>query len=450
MAANHEESRRTKLANIRDLGFDPFQLPDGFKFTPIERVRRDYDPAHGKDGGPYHFVSGRILLRRGMGKLGFLTIVNDGQIQIALDHSRLSESQKIVAKNLDLGDIVIIGGTLGATQTGEITIWADYLYVASKCLLPPPDKQDGLKDPETRYRNRQVDLWTKEVADVMRIRSKVLYGLRSYLGVVKSYMEVETPILQPSAGGATAKPFSTHHNALDTELFLRIAPELYLKRLIIGGFNKVFEIGKNFRNEGVDATHNPEFTSLEAYEAFGTRETMMELTENLLHHAFWTIASSVTGEFQHEDKVINIKPPFQRMRLVDVAPGSTPEEKYAYFEEKIQPTIVQPTFVLDLPSSNFPLARRFGNGYSSVFELIINGLEIGAGYTEQNDPDEQLAAFKEQSKDGHVMDEDFVNALKSGMPPTGGIGIGVDRLVALFANQHNIRDVILFPVLRPS
>jgi lysyl-tRNA synthetase class 2 len=263
-------------------------------------------------------------------------------------------------------------------------------------------------------------------------------------------MEVETPILQPSAGGATAKPFSTHHNALDTELFLRIAPELYLKRLIIGGFNKVFEIGKNFRNEGVDATHNPEFTSLEAYEAFGTRETMMELTENLLHHAFWTIASSVTGEFQHEDKVINIKPPFQRMRLVDVAPGSTPEEKYAYFEEKIQPTIVQPTFVLDLPSSNFPLARRFGNGYSSVFELIINGLEIGAGYTEQNDPDEQLAAFKEQSKDGHVMDEDFVNALKSGMPPTGGIGIGVDRLVALFANQHNIRDVILFPVLRPS
>ncbi len=382
-----------------------------------------------------------------MGKLTFVTITSDdGKIQLALDKSFMSPLANRTAPHINLGDIVAAHGNLCKTKTGEVTIWAREIYVASKSLAATPDKHAGLVDPEVRFRERHVDLWTNpESMEVLKSRSRIVREIRSFMHA-QGFMEVETPVMQPVAGGAAAKPFVTHHKALGMDLYLRVAPELYLKKLLVGGMSKVFEIGKNFRNEGISPRHNPEFTALEAYQSFANYETMMSLVECMLS----SVVLAVNGNFdvKYKDKVISFKPPFARNRLDELVIGNfSPEERQRIYEVEVEPTIQNPTFVTHMPASSVPLAKS-KDGYAEVFELVIGGQEICPGYTELNDPDVQLENFKRQSKDGHCMDMDFVDALKVGMPPAGGIGLGIDRLVAILTNQPSIREVIAFPLMR--
>lgn len=446
----HEESRLKNLATLRGLGLDPYANPGGV-LESVAEVRRRFRPEFGKDGGPVSRVAGRIVLRRQMGKLGFLTISGaDGRIQIGLDKSRLDATTWAAVQAFDLGDLIVAGGPLGATNTGEVTIWATEVGVTAKCLTPPPDKVAGLTDQEQKYRRRHLDLIANpETRSIMRQRAEMVAHVRTFLQA-NGYLEVETPLLHPLAGGAAAKPFETHHNALDIPLFLRIAPELYLKRLLVGGFDRVFEVGKNFRNEGLSPRHNPEFTVLEAYQAYGDYRTMLDLTIELIR----SVGRNVFGRthFDYGQHTIDLDS-FRVVRLDELVPGpGTPEEKYARYEKEVEPTLIQPTAVTHLPASLVPLAKESKEfpGYAEVFELVIAGQEIAPGYTEQNEPDAQLRAFQQQAgEDRHVTDTDFVDALKSGMPPAGGMGLGIDRLAAILLNQPNIRDVILFPLMRP-
>lgn len=425
---SHQQDRRIKLEHLQSLGVNPFDFAPT-KIHPINLVREQYNPNFTRTNGPVFTVAGRILLQRGHGKLKFITLTSpEGNIQLALDHSRLSDLNREVAKLLDLGDILTATGNLAATQTGEITIWVDQFKIVSKALTPPPDKVDGLKDIETRYRNRHVDLWDYKVRNVIINRSKIITQIRSFLNR-KGFIEVETPILQSSAGGAIAQPFVTHHNSLDADLYMRIAPELYLKRLVIGGIHKVYELGKNFRNEGIDHSHNPEFTSLEVYEAYGNYESMMDLVEEMIR----TVANNVFGkmQFAFRGNVVDLSRPWERICL-----GGK-----GYDEFDKNPT-VQPTFIYDLPSENFPLAKS-KDGIAKVFELMMGEMEIAPGYTEQTDPDAQLAAFG-----GKTEDLNFIESLKAGMPPCGGLGLGIDRLTAIMTEQDSIRDTIAFPLMK--
>lgn len=447
-----EASRRAKLDAIRAMKIDPYTLP-GSMLVSLADVRSLHATSFGKDGGPDYCVVGRIQLRRGMGKLSFLTIEEEGTtIQIALDHSRLGETDRELVKLLDLGDIIWVNGNLGATKSGEITLWANHLWVCAKALVPPPDKVEGLTDHETRYRNRHIDLMANHnVRDVVKARSKIVNAIRGYL-IEGEYIEVETPMMQASAGGAAAKPFTTHHNALDVGLHLRIAPELYLKRLLVGGLPRVFEIGKNFRNEGLSPRHNPEFTVVEAYRAFANYNDMLELVQRMITF----VCKEAFGKevFQYGEHTIDFGKTWKVVRLAELVPGDmTPEERYKIYEERVEPTLIQPTFVTHMPASLVPLAKESLEypGYAEMFELVIGGQEIAPGYTEQNDPLAQLEAFRKQSgSDQHVADIEFIDVLKSGMPPSGGMGLGIDRLTAILLNQPSIRDVILFPLLRPK
>lgn len=416
--------RRNKLSRIKELGIDPYQLPNK-NIIPIFLVRTNHDPSYTRDNGPVYSVGGKIILLRLMGKLNFITI-SDGykEIQLALEYSRLNEVTRELVKNLDLGDIVIATGNLASTKTGEITIWATELALGAKCLVTPPDKREGLHNLELRYRNRHMDLWNPEVKDVMVKRSNIISFIRNYL-TTEGFLEVETPVMQPLPGGATAKPFVTHHNALDSDLYLRIAPELYLKRLLIGGINKVFEIGKNFRNEGMSTKHSPEFTFLEAYKAYANYEDMMQLLQNLITEC--VISVFKRSKIQYGDNVIDFAQKFDKVKYY---PG-------------IEETIMQPTFVTHHPSVPMAKVSKEHPDCCEDFELIIAGQEIAPGYTELNDPDQQLANFGDDCKD-----EDFIEAMKYGMPPSGGIGLGIDRLVAILTNQPSIKDVILFPLLK--
>jgi len=459
--SNLVDERRTKLDILQKEGHTPYHFPFKYLPTNINEVRSKFDPCLTKDDGPEFLVAGRISLKRGHGKLSFLTITSeDGKIQVAIDQSKFDgpEHQKWdwpEIRALDLGDIVAVKGRLAATKLGEITIWANNLRLVSKALTPPPEKVHGLNDPELRYRQRYVDMWTDpEVMNVMRQRSHIIRHIRNYMDD-QGFLEVETPILHNSPGGAIARPFTTHHNALNIEMYLRIAPELYLKKLLIGGMKKIFEIGRNFRNEGVSSRHNPEFTSLEAYEAFGNRQTMMNLVEGLIKN----VVMSVHGKLQipYKDDVIDFGT-FRRVELRELVVGDwSPTYRQQVYEDSIESTLIQPTFVLDMPAKAMPLARHYDQysdreGYAETFELVIGGMEIAPGYTELNDPDIQLKNFERQSQmsaDGHVMDQEFVDALKVGMPPAGGLGIGIDRLVAIITNQTTIRDVIAFPTMRP-
>lgn len=457
---DHEKDRRTKLAAIRATGRDPFSKPltkwgIGWGDDRIKDVRREHEEKFGKDQGPCYGINARIQLRRMMGKLGFMTVTDGtGEIQVALDRSRLSEHDWEVAKNTDLGDILSVMGNLGATQKGEITIWANEIHVSSKCLTPPPDKMAGLVDLETRYRQRHVDLWTnQDVMTVMEIRSEILWRIRLKMHDRFGYREVETPMMQPMASGAIAKPFKTHHNALGLDLFLRIAPETYLKRLLVGGMRRVFEIGRNFRNEGLSQKHNPEFTSLEAYEAFGDYKSMMFLVEELIYDLPYFLEGQQDPTIPFGDKTIDFKRPWKKVRLSElVPPGLSPEDQLKHYEEHIEPTLLNPTFVTHLPKSAVPLAKESKEfpGHAECFELVIAGMEIAPGYTEENDPDAQLAALEAQAGGKEPVDMDFVEALKCGMPPAGGFGIGIDRLIMLITNQTSIRDVLLFPLLKPE
>ncbi|MBC8202996.1 MAG: lysine--tRNA ligase [Planctomycetes bacterium] len=438
-----------------------------------------------EDARPCVKVAGRCIQHRAMGKLTFLVIRDDsGDMQISCSKAALPEEQFKVAKKLDYGDIIVAEGPVGATQKGEICVWADRFELACKSLVPPPEKFHGLSDAELRYRQRYMDMYSNpETIETFRMRSHIVSKIRSFMDNQK-YLEVETPMMQPLAGGAAARPFQTHHNALDMSLFLRIAPELYLKRLLVGGMRKVYEINRNFRNEGVSRRHNPEFTMLEAYQAFGDCETMLSLTEEMVRDA-----ATVVGDpsaIVYGEHTIDYAKPFERIAygtLFENAVGVSMSDEQAVrakaaelhitnadkrnhwllvgdlFEEVAEGAIdpSRPTFVTDFPSAISPLTRPQEDDptLSHRWELFIADMEIANAYTELNDPDLQLQRFTEQLEGAddevaafRTLDEDFIHALRVGMPPAGGLGLGIDRLVMLLTGNESIRDVILFPLMR--
>jgi lysyl-tRNA synthetase class 2 len=471
--------RRTKLADLREQGIDPYAN----KFTPSETSQEALDNyADDREVS----IAGRIMSHRVMGKSQFLHIKDQsGRIQLYGQKQALGDDQFAILKALDLGDIIGATGTLFTTRMGEKSIKISSFTVLSKALRPPPEKFHGLEDTEIRYRQRYLDLIANDsVKDVFLKRSQIIKEMRSFLHE-RGYVEVETPMMQAIPGGAAAQPFVTQHNALGCQFYMRIALELYLKRLLVGGIDRVFEIGRNFRNEGLSRRHNPEFTMLEAYQAFGDYETMMDLVQSMICH----IAKEVTGGLviEHKDeegkvtKTIDLTPDWRRVpykELIKEKAGNdwfelTPEQRHskaveigaeinkddqdfevtnAIFEKFIEPNLIQPTFVTHLPKELVPLAK-FTPGDSStveVFECCINGQEIAPAYTEQNDPIQQRESLEQQAGgEQQKLDEDFLVALEHGMPPAGGMGLGIDRLCMMLLGQDSIRDVILFPQLKP-
>jgi lysyl-tRNA synthetase class 2 len=481
-----EASRSDKLRRLEELGVDPW----GGRFDghqPIAALRALAPSAqpHGSSGAgaPRVRAAGRILQRRGMGKAHFLDLGDwTGRIQVMLGQKQVGETGWAVAQQLDLGDLIGVDGTLGLTRVGELTVFADALHFLGKSLLPHPDKWGGMQDMEFRLRHRYLDLtYSPEVLDRARKRILIVRTIRNYLDR-QGYYEVETPTLHAVAGGAAARPFATHHNALDIDLFLRIALELPLKRLLVGGLERVYELGRVFRNEGISPRHNPEFTMLELYQAYGDYHTMMDLTEGLIV----ACVEALGGGFQlpYGDRAIDFTPPFQRATYAEMfhryvgvpmedtgavcrvaEQGGFPAANkhpdvviHHLFEERVEEHLTGPVFVHDYPASLCPLTKRKrGNpAIAERFELYAAGMELANAYTELNDPVTQEATFRQQlaglpeDESMAKMDEDFVEALRHGMPPAGGLGIGIDRLVMLLTNAQTIRDVILFPLLRPE
>ena len=470
------KARLEKRAKLIEQGIDPyggrFEVPD-----TIAVVRKD--PTAERDVR----IAGRLMSHRDMGKSLFADVKDSsGRIQIYVQKKVLTDEQFDRFKHLiDLGDIVGITGKLFTTHAGELTVRVEDFTLLSKAIQPLPKEWFGIKDTETRVRQRYLDLWMHDkVRETFLLRSRIVSEVRKFLDG-RGFVEVETPMMQPIAGGAAAKPFVTHHEALGVDLFLRVAPELYLKRLLVGGFEKVYEINRNFRNEGISRRHNPEFTMLEVYQAYGDYETMMELVQGLVV----TIAEDVFDSLiikRYDDQEIDLTPPWRRvtyreiieervgkdwftvspaerkLRAVSMGvefPPDSPDYEVtnAVFEKTIEPTLINPTFVTHLPAELVVLAKpnRQDPSVVDVFELIINGQEIAPAYTELNDPVIQRARLLEQAA-GHAekLDEDFLTALEHGMPPAGGMGIGIDRLVMMLTGAESIRDVILFPQLRPQ
>jgi len=516
--------RIKKRDQLRELGVDPY----GHRLDnvePIATVRQRGDSLGIEAGqildGQRCRVAGRIVLQRVMGNLVFLTVRDgSGDIQLGLSKKSLPDAWPAV-KLLDLGDILGADGALGRTKTGELTVWADSVALLSKALHPPPEKWHGLTDVELRYRLRYVDLFANpEVREVFKQRGVIMQAVRDYL-LSCGYLEVDTPTLQPIYGGAAARPFTTHHNTLDMNLFLRISPELYLKRLLVGGLERVFEIARNFRNEGLSTRHNPEFSMLELYEAYADYQVMMERTEGMVKLAIERLDGKFVRRFGEQE--LNFTPPWRRAKYADLlaehagvamqdreavftrakalgfyrrlveagahasasagtatstppaaeatphSPDASPPHVAAgslvdhdvlvdeLFEETVQPNLIQPTFVYDYPAAICPLTRRHPDDPSVAlrFEAFAAGMELGNAYTELNDPEVQEANFRRHlAGQGDatmaVLDEDFVRALEYGMPPAGGLGVGLDRLVMLLTGRPSIRDVILFPLLRPE
>jgi len=432
-------------------------------------------------------VPGRILSIRKMGRATFATISDSrARLQIYLREDRVGETAYRLWALLDIGDLVNVRGTLFKTRTGELTVLVQTYTLLAKCLHPLPEKWHGLQDVELRYRRRYLDLiMNPEVGEVFRLRSRMIAEIRRFFDV-RGYIEVETPMMQPIPGGALARPFKTFHNALGIDLFLRIAPELYLKRLTVGGLEKVYEINRNFRNEGISSEHNPEFTMLEFYEAYSDYFDMMNLTEELLHSLCSTLLNK--EEFPYGEQIISFRKPFARLKYKDavvthsgLSPGrfESPQEVVSFaaslapegqplsyakaldliFDKLVKPRIVQPTFVTNLPKDISPLAKasRDNPEETERFELIVAGMEIANAFSELSDPEEQRRRFEQQAEEknkgneeSHWIDLDYVQALEYGLPPTGGEGIGIDRLIMLLANRRSIREVILFPLLRPK
>jgi lysyl-tRNA synthetase class 2 len=470
-----EEQRREKLSKWVEGGFDPY----GGRYDGIEACGEVKAVYSDEDEGRRAKCAGRIVLLRDIGKLIFITLRDSsGTIQLGLSKKLLADRWSEM-KLLELGDIVGAEGQLGRTRTGEVTIWADSVVLLSKALLPPPEKFHGLSDVDARYRQRYVDLWANpEVMDLFKNRSAMVSFIRSKLGE-KGFVEVETPMMQAIAGGAAAKPFITHHNSLGIDLYLRIAPELFLKRLLVGGMDKVFEINRNFRNEGLSTRHNPEFTMLELYQAYADYNVMMDLTEELV---CGLVDEHCEGsKLTFGDMEVDFSRPWRRAKYADLLKeyagceiddiGAVRKKAGEFgidesemddavvinevFEVTVEDNLVDPTFVIDYPAAICPLTKcsKDNPEYAERFELFIANMELANAYTELNDPDVQKANFEKQLK-GDVdsmakMDEDFVTALKYGMPPAGGLGIGIDRLVMLLTGATSIRDVILFPLLKP-
>ena len=490
------QQRRANLAKLSELGVNPYPHRFDSRATITELMR-----AHGGRTGAEleaqrveTSTSGRILGIRSFGKANFL-VLSDGRsrIQVYIRKDSMSERDFEVYRLLDFGDMVGIAGHLFRTRTNELTIWASHVEFLAKCHVPLPEKWHGLTDIEIRYRQRYLDLIVNpDAREVFQVRSKVLAALREFFNS-RGYLEVETPMMQPIAGGAMARPFRTHHNALDIDLYLRIAPELYLKRLVVGGMERVYEINRNFRNEGISTRHNPEFTMLEFYQAYSDYQDLMTLTEEMV--AF--VASSAIGsdEVTYDGRAISLRAPFARVSLrqaaaeaastklgepvseADMRERATVKEiasrlgvavdsksgagktTTAIFETLVEESLVQPTFVYDFPTEVSPLSKQRPDDPDTVerFELYIGGMEVANAFSELNDPAEQRKRFEQQleerargDQEAHAMDEDYVRALEYGLPPTAGEGVGVDRLVMLLTNSKSIRDVILFPQMRPK
>ncbi|MFH0980160.1 MAG: lysine--tRNA ligase [Planctomycetota bacterium] len=475
--------RLKKLEQLRALGVDPY----GGRFDgvePIAAVRNRGESLDIAAGAILDHqrarVAGRIVLQRVMGNLIFLTVRDgSGDIQFGLSKRTLKDQWPVI-QQFDLGDLIGADGLLGRTKTGELTIWADRVTFLCKCLKQPPEKWHGLADVELRYRQRYVDLFTNpEVRTVFKQRSLIIQAIREYL-LGLNYVEVDTPVLQPIYGGAAARPFTTHHNALDLDLFLRISPELYLKRLLVGGIERVFEFSRNFRNEGISTQHNPEFTLLELYEAYADYQVMMERTEQMVAAAIARVGGGAVRPFRGHE--LDFTVPWPRRKYADLfreyAGGEMrdtaavrakaqaldiPHQNMAdavvvnkVFEAAVEPQLIQPTLVYDYPAELCPLTRRHPADPTIAlrFEAFVAGMEIGNAYTELNDPTRQyenlsrrLAGEGEETM--AVMDEDFILALEHGMPPAGGLGVGIDRLVMVLTGSPSIRDVILFPLQRP-
>lgn len=477
------EQRKAKLAALRAKGIDPFKN----KFTPSETAnaaRSNY--VEGREVA----VAGRITAHRDMGKSMFIDVRDQsGRIQVYAQKNVLGDQLWDIFTHLDLGDFVGVRGTLFTTKTGEISIKLASFTILAKSLRPPPAKYYGLEDTEIRYRQRYLDLIANPpVKDIFLMRSQIIREIRNFLHN-RGYIEVETPMMQAIPGGAAAQPFITKHNALGCNFYLRIALELYLKRLLVGGIDRVFEIGRNFRNEGLSRKHNPEFTMLEAYEAYGDYESMMDLVQGMVCH----VAEKVLGtlKIEHKDaegkvtKTIDLTPAWRRAKYKDLVREKAGADWFevssaerrrraiedlklagdigtnyedfevtgAVFEKLIEPTLIQPTFVTHLPKELVPLAKLSPEDPSTVevFECCINGQEIAPAYTEQNDPIEQRERLEHQAGgEQQKLDEDFLVALEHGMPPAGGMGMGIDRLCMMLLGQESIRDVILFPQLKPK
>ena len=471
-----ERQRQEKLSRIKEFGIDPY----GGRYEGAEQsedIKRRF-----KDGDESQQAkcAGRIMLLRDIGKLIFMTLRDrSGIIQVGLSKKLLTEQWGLV-KLLELGDIIGAAGQLGKTKTGEITIWADNVVLLSKCLLQPPEKFHGLSDIDQRYRQRYVDLWANpEVMERFKKRSAIVSAIREFLES-EGFLEVETPMMQTIAGGAAAKPFVTHHNSLDMDLFLRISPELFLKRLLVGGMEKVFEINRNFRNEGLSRQHNPEFTMLEVYQAYGDYNVMMDLTEEIIGLCVEKYCES--EQVQFGDLTIDFTRPWRRAKyseLLKEYSGCDIDDIEAVrakareleldqkdvddavvvnevFEATVEDNLINPTFVIDYPAALCPLTKRKKDNpkFAERFELFIARMELANAYTELNDPAEQyenfLTQLRGQEESLTKMDRDYITALKYGMPPAGGLGIGIDRLVMVLTGAVSIRDVVLFPLLRPA
>ncbi|MFH7880609.1 MAG: lysine--tRNA ligase [Candidatus Aenigmatarchaeota archaeon] len=480
------EERLKKLKKLKEMGLDPFSITKFDKKNTIEEIRKMYKDLNigEKKESEEISVAGRILGMRKHGKASFADLFDGSKIQLWFEENTLKEKYNLFIELVDIGDIIGIKGFPFKTQKGELTIWVKDFQILSKSLRPLPSKWYGLKDEDLRYRMRYVDLIINEKSrEVLLIKAKIIKAMREFLES-KGFVEIETPILQPIYGGAFAKPFITHHNALDIDLYLRISPELYLKRLIVGGIEKVYEIGKDFRNEGIDTKHNPEFTMMECYWAYADYNDIMKLTEDMIAY----IAEKAIGKMEIEfgDYKINLKPPWKRIKMVEaikeegidvenlgreellkIAKEKNLEvnENFSkgdlinlFFEELVQPKLIQPTFIIDYPVEISPLAKRKRDNPNFVerFEGFIAGMEIANAFSELNDPIDQKERFLEQAKrrkeglEFHEYDEDFIRALEYGMPPTGGLGIGIDRLTMILTNSHSIREVIAFPTLRPE
>ncbi|HVM14674.1 MAG TPA: lysine--tRNA ligase [Egibacteraceae bacterium] len=482
--------RRATLAELRERGVDPY--PVGVRVTSsLQAVRDRWDGRLEADqeSGEEVTVAGRLVLRRGHGKLAFLVLREaDADLQIMAELSRLGEDGMAFVDRIDVGDWVAARGEVVATRRGELSVRADEVALIGKALRPLPDKWHGLTDTETRYRQRYVDLAVNAGARrVFAIRSAVVKALRAELDE-RGYVEVETPMLQPIPGGAAARPFVTHHEALDIDLYLRVAPELYLKRLVAGGMPRVFEIGRVFRNEGLSPRHNPEFTMLESYEAYADYRDVMDLTQALLQRA---ARDTVGGlELTHDSRSIDLGGRWPRRRLLDLVREAVKRDELSWttpveelrrlcassdvhtepdwgagklvlelYEKLVEHTLWDPTFVIDYPVEVSPLARRHRDDpeVTERFELIVAGRELANAFSELTDPDDQRTRLEAQARakaagdtEAMIVDDDYLRAMEYGMPPMGGLGLGVDRLVMLLADVHTIRDVILFPTLRPE
>ena len=477
--------RREKLANLQAEGKDPFVITKYDVTHHSMEIKDNYDTLEGKEVS----VAGRMMFKRVMGKASFCTIQDsDEKIQSYVSINDLGEESYKLFKTYDIGDIIGITGFVFKTRTEEISVHAKEVTLLSKSLRPLPEKFHGLKDPDLRYRQRYVDLIVNpEVKKSFETRSKIIRTIRNILDE-KGYLEVETPILNTISGGATARPFITHHNALDIPMYLRIALELNLKRLIVGGMDKVYEMGRVFRNEGMDIRHNPEFTELELYAAYQDYNDMMNITEEIFTRCSMEVLGTTKVTYQGNE--IDLAPGWKRITMIDSIKEAcgidfnqieTNEEAVAlakekgieipdetkqtrgdvislFFDEYVEKTLIQPTFIYDYPVEISPLAKRKASDprLTERFEVFIGGREYGNAFSELNDPIDQYERFKKQveareagDEEAGMMDEDFIQALEYGMPPTGGLGIGVDRLIMLLTDSASIRDVLLFPTMKP-